>query len=84
MHEEMATAVGAGSLVTSAVLAALIGKMAMLGILSTADVVDVYENALLSLETQQGAAPTSQEVFRDARELIEQHLRAVGSPNPKR
>lgn len=75
MAYEMVNAVAASNLVASAVQAALMASLVRKGVLTTSEVTEVYEQALLLLEAQQGAAPTSQDVFDAARELIEQHLR---------
>ena len=73
-------AVLALNLTTPAVLASLISELIRKGILTTADAREIYERALLLIETAQTSSPHSQHVFAAARELIEQHLRAPKPP----
>jgi hypothetical protein len=66
------------ALSTSAILAALVQSLHDKGLLNGEETVEVYEQALLLLETQQAQAdrtPAYGEVIAMARELIEQHLR---------
>jgi hypothetical protein len=67
--------VAASELVSASLLAALIPALVNRGILSPQDANEIYENALLMIEMQQGADPAVQRVYEAARELIEAHLR---------
>lgn len=77
---EMLNAVAASEMTTAATLAALMKKLIALGIMTPADAKEVYEDALLMIEQQQGASHASQDIFAAARELIEQHLRPPKRP----
>ncbi|PWJ80597.1 hypothetical protein C7441_112139 [Pseudaminobacter salicylatoxidans] len=68
-------AVAASDLASAATLASLIGTLASKGLLSDQEVRDLYENALLLLETHQGTEPEMRHVFEAAREVIEAQLR---------
>ena len=67
--------VAASELVSASLLAALIPTLVNRGVLSSQDANEVYENALLMIEMQQGADTAVQRVYEAARELIESHLR---------
>lgn len=67
--------VAASELVSSALIASLIPTLVERGVLTSEDARDVYENALLMIETQQGDEPAVQRIYEAARELIEAHLR---------
>lgn len=67
--------VAASELVSSSLLAALIPALVNRGVLTQQDATEIYENALMLLEMQQGADPAVQHVYETARELIEAHLR---------
>jgi glycerol-3-phosphate O-acyltransferase len=67
--------VAASELVSSALIASLIPTLVERGVLTSEDAQDVYENALLMIETQQGSEPAIQRIYEAARELIEAHLR---------
>jgi hypothetical protein len=64
----------ASSLMAGALQAALIQSLLRKQIITDEEGREIYEQALLMLETTQARAST-QEVFEAARELIEQHLR---------
>lgn len=69
---------GAVTLSTSAILAALVQALHDKGALSGEETVEVYESALMLLELQQAHADGSDtygQIVALARELIEQHLR---------
>lgn len=67
--------VAASDLVTSALVASLIPMLVDRGVLSPQDAREIYENALLLIEMQQGDEPAVQPIYEAARELIEAHLR---------
>lgn len=67
--------VTASHLVTSALVASLIPTLVDRGVLSPLDAREIYENALLMIETDQGDDPAVQRIYEAARELIEAHLR---------
>jgi glycerol-3-phosphate O-acyltransferase len=67
--------VAASELVSSSLLASLIPALVNRGVLTQQDATEIYENALMLLEMQQGADPAVQRVYEIARELIEAHLR---------
>lgn len=67
--------VAASELVTSALVASLIPTLVERGVLSDRDAREVYEHALLMIETEQGDDPSVQRIYEAARELIEAHLR---------
>ena len=73
--------VAASGLVSSSVLAALVGMLGAKGILSDDEVHDIYDEALLSLEAQQAQldTPEMDEVYVAAREIIEAPLRELKS-----
>ena len=62
----------ASSLIAGALQAALIQSMIRKNIITDEEGHEIYEQALLMLETSQAVCP---KVFEAARELIEQHLR---------
>ena len=64
----------ASSLMAGAMQAAIIQSMVRNHILTDEEGHEIYEQALLMLETKQTVAGSS-DVFEAARELIEQHLR---------
>ena len=64
----------ASSLMAGALQAATIQSMVRKGIITDEEGHEIYEHALLMLETSQ-AVSSSPDVFEAARELIEQHLR---------
>ena len=76
-HEAKADALARSRIgaVASSLLAALIPALVNRGVLTQQDANEIYENALMTLEMQQGADPEVQRVYETARELIEAHLR---------
>jgi hypothetical protein len=64
----------ASSLTAGAMLAALIQTLIRKDIISDREAHEIYEQALLMLESSQ-AQSSSPDVFEAAREMIEQHLR---------
>lgn len=68
--------VAASQLASAAILAALVERLIQKGLLSTAEVREIYEHALLMIEEGQGTSPEAELVFAAARELIEEHLRS--------
>ena len=67
--------VAVSELVSSALIASLIPTLVERGVLTSEDAHDVYENALLMIETQQDDEPAVQRIYEAARELIEARLR---------
>lgn len=79
--------IGAVTLSSSAILAALVQTLHDKGALSGDETVEVYETALYLLEQQQADAneiPGYGRIIEMARELIEQHLRPRASADPER
>lgn len=69
-------AIAASDLVSSSVLASLVGMLGAKGILSDEEVREVYEQALFLLEQQHaGDDGTLDRVYAAAREVIEAQLR---------
>lgn len=68
-------AVTASHLVTSALVASLIPMLVDRGVLSPQDAREIYESALLMIESGQGDDPGGARIYEAARELIEAHLR---------
>lgn len=79
MSEEI-DAVAASELATAAMLAALVERLTVKGLLTDAEVREIYEHALLMIEEGQGTSPEAELIFAAARELIEQHLRPSDRP----
>jgi hypothetical protein len=71
-------AIAASDLVSSSVLAALVGMLGAKGILSDEEVREVYEQALYLLETHQGDEAETRPIYEAAREIIEAQLRPEG------
>jgi hypothetical protein len=67
--------VAASGLVSASLIAALIPALVDTGVLSSRGAREIYENALLMIEMQQGDDPAVQRIYEAARELIEVHLR---------
>jgi hypothetical protein len=67
--------IAASELVTASMMASLIPALVDIGVLSPRGAREIYENALLLIETQQGDDPSSQRIYEAARELIESRLR---------
>ncbi len=76
----------ASGVVNASLLAALIGALAVKGVLTDAEVKDIYEHALLMIEQDQAdAGPDMADMYAAAREVIEEHLRPFdqgGIANP--
>ena len=68
-------ALAASELVSSSLLAALVGMLGAKGILSDREVREVYEQALFLLDQHQGNEPELKAVYKAAREIIEAELR---------
>lgn len=68
-------AVAASDMVSAAVLASLVGALANKGVLTDQEVHEIYESALMLLETRQGQEPEVRPIFEAAREIIEAQLR---------
>jgi hypothetical protein len=67
--------IAASGLVSASLIAALIPALVDTGVLSPRGAREIYENALLMIETQQSDDPSSKRIYEAARELIESHLR---------
>jgi hypothetical protein len=63
--------IAASELVSASLLAALIPALVNRGVLTQQDTNEISENALMTLEMQQGADPAVQRVYETARELID-------------
>jgi protein-L-isoaspartate O-methyltransferase len=72
---ELETAIAASGLVTGAVQSALVSALIRKNVISVEEGREIYEQALLLLESAQVNAPSSAGAFDAAREIIEQHLR---------
>ncbi|CAM5545479.1 hypothetical protein ATER59S_04407 [Aquamicrobium terrae] len=68
-------AVAASDLVSASVLASLIGTLAGKGVLTDDETREIYEHALLLLESRQGIDPETAPIYEAAREIIEAQLR---------
>jgi hypothetical protein len=68
-------ALAASDLSSAAILAALIGMLGAKGVLSDAEVREVYEQALFLLESHQGEEIETQPIYEAAREIIDTQLR---------
>lgn len=68
-------ALAATELVSSSLLASLVGMLGAKGILSDEEVREVYEQALYLLEQHQSNEPELKAVYEAAREIIEAELR---------
>ena len=78
-NEDRSELVGlaASGLVSAAVLAALIGKLGELGLLKDSDVREIYDEALLLIEQQQGGGSRTDDIYEPARRIIEDRLRRL-------
>ncbi|OJY66412.1 hypothetical protein [Rhizobium sp. 60-20] len=72
-HDHPILSAGAVALSNSATLAALIGHLRRIGVVTKEAEREIYEDALQMLEESQGDDDSG--VFAAARELIEEHLR---------
>lgn len=68
-------AVAASNLSSAAILAALVGALGEKGVLSATEVREIYEQALLLLESGQGSEPEVQPIYEMARVVIEEQLK---------
>jgi hypothetical protein len=68
-------AIAASELASASLFASLVPALVTAGALSSLGAREVYENALLMIETRQGLEPGMQKVYEAARELIEARLR---------
>ena len=66
----------ASSLMTNALQVSILQAMIRKGLLSHQEGLEVYEQALLMLETSQSAS-ASQDVFKAARTMLEKHLHST-------
>ena len=67
--------VAVSGLVSSSLIAVLIPALVNTGALSPRGAREIYENALLMIETHQGDDPAVGRIYEAARELIETYLR---------
>lgn len=67
--------IAASELVSASLMASLIPTLVDAGVLTPRGAREIYENALLLIETQQGNEPGTQRVYEAAREIIESRLR---------
>lgn len=74
-HLDPLESVAASELVSASLLASLVRTLIERNVLSPEAARDIYENALLLIEMQQGGDPAVQKIYQAARELIEAHLR---------
>ena len=79
---EPVDSIAASSLASAAILASLVQILVDKGLLSESEVREVYEQALLMMETESGESPTAASIFETARELIEEHLRPSNRTSP--
>ena len=68
-------AIAASELASASLFASLIPALVNAGALSSLDAREIYENALLMIETRQGSEPGMKRVYEAAREIIEARLR---------
>lgn len=68
-------AIAASDLVSASVLASLVGTLAGKGILTDDETREIYEQALLLLESHQGEDTDMAPIFEATREIIEAQLR---------
>lgn len=61
-------------LVSAALMGTLIPKLVQRGVLTDKDAHEIYETALLMIETGQGSDPALQSIYETARHIIEKHL----------
>jgi hypothetical protein len=74
---EPVESVAASELMTSTLVASLIPTLAKRGVLTPRDAREIYENALLMIESAQSNDPDLKRIYETARELIEAHLRPL-------
>ncbi|WP_416193387.1 hypothetical protein [Nitrobacter sp. TKz-YC01] len=68
-------AIAASELASASLFASLVPALIDSGALSSLGAREIYENALLMLETRQGSEPGMQRVYEAARGIIEARLR---------
>lgn len=78
MDREIEQALVAANMAAMALLTSLAQTLVNKGVLTSIEGREVFEHALLMIETAQGAAPASQDAFLLARKMIEDHLSAPG------
>lgn len=76
MTKNRIEALSASNLISSVTIAALLRCLTQKGLLSTTDIRELYEAALLLLESQQGLHPSRKSTFGAAREVFEKSLKA--------
>ncbi len=74
-NEAHLASIAVSDLVSSSVLASLIGMLGAKGVLSDAEVREIYEQALFLLEQHQANDHGAAEIYEAAREIIEEQLR---------
>lgn len=67
--------IAASELASASLIASLIPALVNAGVLSPRGAREIYENALLMIESAQGNDPGVQRIYEAARELIEARLR---------
>ena len=82
-HLSALEVVSASSLMEGALQTALIQTLIRKNIISDQEGREIYEQALLLLETSQTKS-SSQDVFEAAREMLEPHLHGLQAPRPTR
>lgn len=68
--------IAASELVSASLIASLIPTLVDRGVFTAQEAREIYENALLLIEMQQGNEPALQCIYEAAREMIEAHLRS--------
>jgi hypothetical protein len=68
-------AIAASELASASLFASLVPALVNAGALSSRGAREIYENALLMIETRQGSEPNMQRIYEAAREIIEARLR---------
>ncbi len=68
-------AIVASELASASLFASLVPALVNAGALSSRGAREIYENALLLIETRQGSEPGMQRIYEVAREIIESRLR---------
>jgi hypothetical protein len=68
-------ALAASELVSSSLLASLVGMLGAKGILSDQEVREIYEQALFLLEQHHAAEPALGAIYEAAREILEAEMR---------
>jgi hypothetical protein len=82
MSSDNKDAVAVSALMSATIQMALVAGLLRKGVFTVAEVREIFDEALLTLEDQQAAAdPQHQAVFEAARELIQKFLQSK-SPKP--